>query len=82
MHTSFTSTTSHGDVGNSSPVAMDTGPIASVTDGEEEKQQPQQVVWSLDETGWPVDEEGWQVEGHFDEHSLNFVKGAKGEGKG
>ena len=36
----------------------------------------------MDEAGWPVYEEGWHIDGYFDEHTLNFVKGAKGKGKG
>ena len=62
---------------------MDIWAIASVTDAETAGSAPVQVdSWNFDETGWPLDEEGRQVEGHFDEQSLNFVKGGKGKGKG
>ena len=85
-HTNFASATSQAGRG-SSPTAMDIGSIASVTDAEPSDTAPRGDVkqgesWTFDEAAWPLDEEGWPVEGRFDEHSLNFVQGGKGNGKG
>ena len=76
-HTSLTSATDREARGNSAQTAMDIGSIASVIEGDEERQQPQHAVWSLDETGWQV--KGLQIEGRFDAQSVNFVKVGKGK---
>ena len=82
-HTSLMGATSGLGKG---PTAMDIGSIATVEDaegagGEQQPQHAQEKVLSVDENGCPTDDEGWPVEGYIDEQ-LNFVKGAKGKGKG
>ncbi len=74
-----------GATSTRAPTAMDISSIATVIDGEERQPQHhptqphvyQPTICGVDEAGWPVDEEGWHVDGYFDEHTLNFVKGAK-----
>ena len=56
-------------------------PAGFVADQSQAAPPAAQPLWSVNEAGWPIDDEGWEIDGYIDE-KLNFVKGAKGKGKG